>query len=40
MAMCVLKEKWKDFTKRYSTILAYESNILDELFKVLKWHRF
>ena len=34
--MCALKEKMKDrFTKRYATILAYESNILDELFKVL-----
>lgn len=37
MAMCALKEKMADrFTKRYATILAYESNILDELFKVLK----
>ena len=36
MAMCALKEKMKDrFTKRYATILAYESNILDKLFKVL-----
>ena len=36
MAMSALKEKMKDrFTKRYATILAYESNILDELFKVL-----
>ncbi len=36
MAMCALKEKMSDrFTKRYATILAYESNILDELFKVL-----
>ena len=34
--MCALKEKMSDrFTKRYATILAYESNILDELFKVL-----
>ena len=36
MAMSALKEKMSDrFTKRYATILAYESNILDELFKVL-----
>lgn len=36
MAMCALKEKMSArFTKRYATILAYESNILDELFKVL-----
>ena len=36
MAMSALKEKMKDrFTKRYATILTYESNILDELFKVL-----
>lgn len=36
MAMSALKEKMKDrFTKRYATILQYESNILDELFKVL-----
>lgn len=36
MAMCALKEKMKDrFTKRYATILQYESNILDELFRVL-----
>ena len=36
MAMRALKEKLSDrFTKRYATILAYESNILDELFKVL-----
>ena len=36
MAMCALEEKMSDrFTKRYATILAYESNILDELFKVL-----
>ena len=36
MAMSALKEKLSErFTKRYATILAYESNILDELFKVL-----
>ena len=36
MAMSALKEKMKDrFTKRYATILQYESNILNELFKVL-----
>ena len=36
MAISALKEKMKDrFTKRYATILQYESNILDELFKVL-----
>ncbi len=36
MALSALKEKMKDrFTKRYATILTYESNILDELFKVL-----
>jgi TetR/AcrR family transcriptional repressor of nem operon len=36
MAMSALKEKLSDrFTKRYATILQYESNILDELFKVL-----
>jgi TetR/AcrR family transcriptional repressor of nem operon len=37
MAMTALKEKMSErFTKRYATILANESNILDELFKVLK----
>lgn len=37
MAMCALKEKLSErFTTRYATILEYESNILDELFKVLK----
>ena len=36
MAMSALKEKLSDrFTKRYATILQYESNILNELFKVL-----
>jgi TetR/AcrR family transcriptional repressor of nem operon len=36
MAMSALKEKLSErFTKRYATILAYESKILDELFKVL-----
>ena len=36
MAISALKEKLSErFTKRYATILAYESNILDELFKVL-----
>lgn len=36
MAMSALKEKLSErFTKRYATILQYESNILDELFKVL-----
>jgi TetR/AcrR family transcriptional repressor of nem operon len=36
MAMSALKEKLSErFTKRYATILAYESNILDEFFKVL-----
>ena len=36
MAMSALKEKMKDrYTKRYATILQYESNILNELFKVL-----
>lgn len=37
MAISALKEKMSDrFTKRYATILQYDSNILDELFKVLK----
>ncbi len=37
MAMSALKEKMSErFTKRYAAILANESNILDELFKVLK----
>lgn len=36
MAMSALKEKLSErFTTRYATILQYESNILDELFKVL-----
>ena len=36
MAMSALKEKLSErFTKRYATILQYESNILNELFKVL-----
>ena len=36
MAMSALKEKLSErFIKRYATILQYESNILDELFKVL-----
>jgi TetR/AcrR family transcriptional repressor of nem operon len=36
MAMSALKEKLSErFTKRYATILTYESNILNELFKVL-----
>jgi TetR/AcrR family transcriptional repressor of nem operon len=35
--MSALKEKMSErFTKRYAAILANESNILDELFKVLK----
>lgn len=37
MAMFALKEKMSErFTKRYTTILENESNILNELFKVLK----
>ena len=36
MAMSALKEKLSErFTTRYATILQYESNILNELFKVL-----
>lgn len=36
MAMSALKEKLSErFIKRYATILQYESNILNELFKVL-----